>query len=136
MAEAKLSITTNDERGQKQHREVFMSYGLLNELIRVIGDPQRASTLELDADLAQFVLTIVLMPRTPTGKPAPEAENFELPGLEVEEAYRIFDWVKAHVLDFFVRRLRSSLQSIGERKELLAEIGSTLGGLSPSASNS
>lgn len=129
MSNDRLSITTINTEGQTESREVFCSYGLLNALVRVIGDPSRAASLELDPDLALEVLTLVLIPRSPTGKPLVPVDQFELPGLDVAEAYKIFDWVKGSVLNFFTARLGSTLTSITDRKIELAKLGSSLDGL-------
>lgn len=131
MPQDKLSVTVTTSDGKNEDREALMSYAMLNSLVRVIGDPTRATTIDLDPDLAQMVLITVLIPRGPTGKPSVPFEEFDLPGLDVEEAYKVIDWVKEHVLDFFVRRLKGSLQSIKEREDDLKELGSTLSGLKP-----
>jgi hypothetical protein len=118
MLDAKITV---------KDREILMSYGLLNELTKLVGDPNRAATLDLDPDLGMQVLVTVLAPRTTSGK----TEEFDMPELTPDEAYQVFDWVKAHVLDFFMKRLQSSLGAIEGRKEDLEKLGSLLSGLAP-----
>ena len=122
-----LSVTTDE--GQIEPRDAFMSYGLLNDLVRVVGDPNKASVIELDPELADVVVRLVLIPRSKTGKKMIDLTVFDPPGLTVGEAMKLFDWTKAHLLDFFTSRLGASLQSISDRKEKLAEIGSKVDGL-------
>ncbi len=128
-ADDHLRLSTIAEDGQISEQEILMSYGLLNDLVKVIGDPNVASTIELNADLADLVMRIVLVPRSKTGRPTALLTEFAPPGLTVEEAMKLFDWVKAHVLTFFVTRLKSSLQSIEDRKGAMLEIGSKVDGL-------
>jgi hypothetical protein len=118
MPDAKITV---------RDREILMSYGLLNELTKLAGDPNKAATLDLDPDLAMQVLLTVLTPRTTSGKP----EDFDMPELTPDEAYKVFDWAKAHLLDFFMKRLQSSLGAIEGRKADLEKLGSLLSGLAP-----
>lgn len=135
MVDDTLQISTTDAAGQTSSQTLFMSYGLLNELVRLAGDPTRASTIDIDPDLAQTVLFTVLLPRDPTGRSTVgSGETYVPPGVTVNEAYKIFDWVREHLLDFFAKRLQASLQSIEGRKEQLAQIGSSLDGLKASVS--
>lgn len=129
MSDDQLSITVTDDDGQTQTVEAFMSYGMLNDLVKVIGHPNKASALDLDPDLALMVLAIVLVPRSKSGKPQVKLTEFDPPGMSVEEAMKVFDWVKDHTLNFFAKRLEASLQSIKDRKADFKQIGSIVDGL-------
>jgi hypothetical protein len=83
--------------------------------------------LDLEPELAMQVLVTVLAPRSQSG----QCEDFVMPELTPDEAYQIFDWVKAHLLDFFMRRLQSSLGAIEGRRGDLEKLGSLLSGLAP-----
>lgn len=126
MKSDRITLKVITASGAVEEREIFMSYGLLNSLVRVLGDPSRTAALDLDPDLAEQVLLLVLIPRSPTGKPTVSFEEFELPGLDPEEAYKLFDWVKEAVLSFFVKRLRKTIDAIEEKKDDLASLGSSM----------
>lgn len=126
MKNDRITLKVTDSSGIVEEREIFLSFGLLNSLVRVLGDPSRTATLDLDPDLAELVLTVVLIPRSPTGKPTVSFDEFDLPGLDPEEAYKLFDWVKEHVLSFFVRRLKGTIDQIEEKKDDLANLGSSI----------
>ena len=125
----RVTISTIAEDGQIAEQEILMSFGLLNDLTKVVGDANQASMIELNPDLADLVMRISLVPRSKTGRPLIKLVEFDPPGLTVAEAMKLFDWVKAHVLSFFVNRLESSLQSIADRKEAMLAIGSKVDGL-------
>jgi hypothetical protein len=132
--EDKLEIQVLTSDSTSETRTVFMSYGLLNSLTGLIGDPDRAVMLETDPELCSTIVTAVFVPRTPSGKINVKLEDYDPPGLTTTEAEKLFDWVKGHVVDFFTRRLRSSLKLMEDRKDELKAIGSSLVGLSPAPS--
>lgn len=136
MSVDKLTVKTINEDGTIEDKDIFMSFALLNALVRVIGDPSRAATMDMDAELAQLVLTLVLVPRSPTGKPTVSFDDFDLPGLDPDEAFKVLDWVRENILNFFVSRLRTSLEVLEVRKDDLKSLGSLKAGLEVSASNS
>jgi hypothetical protein len=129
MNQPRLTIKVTTPENAAEDREIFMSFGLLNSLVRVLGDPSRTAAFDLDPDLAEQVILLTLIPRSATGKPIGKFEEFECPGLDPEEAFKLFDWVKGHVLDFFVRRLRGTIDQIVERKDDLGNLGSSMSGL-------
>lgn len=125
---SRIKVTIGSE-----DREIFMSFGLLNELARVVGDVNRTAAIDLDADLALEVMTLCLVPRDERGRP--QFKDFEIPAeLDPETAETILDWVKDHVLAFFIRRLKKTLNLIETNKPALTEIGSSLTGSASSLS--
>lgn len=117
--------------GQEDERELFMSFGLLNESVRLVGDLNRVAAIGLNPDLSVAILTAVLAVRDAKGR---VKDDFVLPEMSPETAEAILDWVKEHVLDFFIRRLRKTLTLVDQNAEELKAIGSSLTGLGSAAS--
>lgn len=117
-SEATFTLTLGHE-----DREVFMSYGLLNELSKVIGEPTAVGALGLDPELTEQVLGLVLTPRSKSGKPtgpAPELLDVEL---TLEQVDDLLTWVASHLLDFFIRNLSRADRLGKERKTELERLG-------------
>ena len=105
MADKTLSdrfpITINEEA-----RELFMSFGLLDELTRVVGDPARIGTVTLDPEFRQEFLTKLFAKRKKSGK-IEEQTDFDDLDVAVEELEAALVWAQEHVLSFFVRSFRN-----------------------------
>lgn len=89
-----------------QTRELFMSFGLLNVLTGIVGDPDRVVAIPLNRELRETVLREVLTERSKSGKPTggtPEIDDLEISVADVE---KILAWVAEHVLGFFMRALK------------------------------
>lgn len=127
----KLSITYNGEE-----RELFMSYGLLNELTKLVGSPEIAPSITVNEILRESVLMAVLAERKPTGKVVKAVEDIDDIEVSVEDVEKILDWATDAVLSFFVRSLGKMVQRVEDNKEVLEGLKSSLDGLvgSPSAS--
>lgn len=110
-------------------RELFMSFGLLNELASLVGGPEAVPNLSFDAQMSQTALFSVLVKRNKRGQPIDfeDEDDPVIPGdLSPETAEKILDWVAGHVLDFFVRRFANSVKLFGTQAAQLAEVGSSL----------
>lgn len=127
MPDPKIMINLIDA----EPREILCTFGLLNEFVRLAPDPNTAATIDLDPDRSLLILATALVPRSATGKPLVSISELEIPQLTPDEAFKLLDWVRGHLLSFFTNRLGASLQSINERKEDLEKIGSQLTGLAP-----
>jgi len=110
-------------------RELFMSFGLLNELTGLVGGPEAVPNLSFNPELSSQALFAVLVKRDKRGRPIDfdDEENPVIPAdLSPEAAEEIIDWVAAHVLDFFVRRFANSTKLFAKQAGQLAEVGSSL----------
>lgn len=122
------SETTNDVKppparhtiqlpGQEKGTEVFMSFGLLNELTPLVGGPERIAEFDFDPVLREHTIRLCVAPRDDRQK---IDENYQLPpGLELDEAEKLLDWVKGHVLNFFIRRLTKNIEMFETNTEAL-----------------
>jgi hypothetical protein len=101
-----LEITMGDQK-----REVFMSYGLLNELLILVGSLERVGIIGVDPTLRNDILTCVLTERDANGK----AQPFSFTGIRLSAAtvHTIIEWVGSHVIDFFLTQVENTLKVMG-----------------------
>lgn len=118
----------------EEEREIFMSFGLLNDLTRLVTDPSEVPRMLLDPELRDAVLKELLAERKKSGKvlkDLPDVEDIDADPGEIE---KLLDWTMEHVMAFFVRSLQKTAK-MGERHlETLKSLQSSLDGLNGSAS--
>lgn len=111
-----------------ESREIKMSYGLLDELARVIGDVDSIGGFSLVPEMREAVLNAVLAKRDHKGKIVSPVNFFEI-DLDTETANAILDWVAGHVLDFFLKRLTTAKTQVEARqKDISALMPTSAGG--------
>lgn len=115
-----------------EHPSVFMSFGLLNDLVRIVGDVNRIAAIGLDPDLSEEVIFACLAPRDARGRITDG--SFEPPNLPMQDAEAIMDFVSEHLLDFFMRRLQKTLAAAEKNKGQMEQLASLLNGTGSSAS--
>jgi hypothetical protein len=120
-----LSIKVYGADKQLVDGEITMTFGLLNTLVRTVGDLNRVGAMDIDPDLADEVVDELMVPRTATGKRNPPA-GYITPDLPVDQAHILFSWVKEHVLDFFLKRLTDTSSLMGRNQDQMKAIGSFL----------
>ena len=96
---AKLEVTLAGEK-----KSLFMSFGLLNELCRGIGDAQGALQVTANSQLRDFALMVVLSDRDEEGNVV-KPINVNRIEMSIEDGERLLDWVAQHATDFFVRTM-------------------------------
>lgn len=123
-----ITIKQNDE-----DRELFMSFGLLNELTRIIGDPSRVTQVALDPALRDEFLTALFAKRKKSGK-IEEAADIEDLDISYEDVEKALTWAQEHVMSFFVRSFRQ-IKAVTEKHEAeVTSLTSSLGGSKSSPS--
>lgn len=120
----KLSITF-----EGNDRDLLMSYGLLNELTKIVGSPEIAPQITVNHALREEILKAVLAERKPSGKIVKAIEDADDLDLSVEDAERVLDWATEAVLSFFVRSLDKMVRQAAENKDSLEALKSSLDGL-------
>lgn len=120
----KLSITVDGKE-----RELLMSYGLLNALTVIVGSPDVAPTIAVNADLREDVLKAVLAERKTSGKILKEVADVDDLEISISDVEKLLDWVMDHVMSFFVRSLDKMVQRVGAHKDGLAALKSSVAGL-------
>lgn len=105
-----ITIKQNDE-----DRELFMSFGLLNELTRIIGTPDRVPQVALDPNLRDEFLTALFAKRKKSGK-IEEAADIEDLDVSYEDVELVLRWAQEHVMSFFVRSFRQ-IKAVTDKHE-------------------
>lgn len=123
-----LSITLNGEE-----RELFMSFGLLNELTTIVQDPTRIGSVNLDPELRETFLTALFAKRKKSGK-IEEAIDFDDLDVSVEDVETAIEWATDHVLSFFVRSFKRIQQVTDNYKDEVTNLTSSLTGSQKSPS--
>jgi hypothetical protein len=124
-----ITIKFNNE-----DRDIFMSFGLLNDLTKLVSDPSEVPRILLDPDLRDAVLKELLAERKRSGKILKELPDVEDIDASPEDIEKLLDWTMEHVISFFVRSLKKTAQ-MGERHlETLKSLQSSLDGSNGSAS--
>lgn len=115
-------------------RELFMSFGLLNELSILIGDPGIIASVPVNPDMRKAVLMSCLAERKKSGKIERPVADFDDLDISIHDVEEILAWTMDHLMDFFVRSLKKVVQVTEAHKTDLASLGSSLGGSKASAS--
>lgn len=95
----RLKITINGEK-----RELFMSFGLLNEICRGVGDINGAVAIPTNAELRDYSLMVVLSLRDEEGNVQTPA-NLRTLDIRIDEAESLIGWISEHATDFFLRTM-------------------------------
>jgi hypothetical protein len=86
-------------------RELFMSFGLLNEICRGVGDMQGAIAIPTNAELRDYALIVVLSERNAETGEVEKACNLRTLDIPVDEAEELLIWISEHTTDFFLRTM-------------------------------
>lgn len=106
---------TIDVKLGAETREVKMSFGLLNEISRKVGDMDAIPEMALNADLRDEVLISLLSKRDSRGRITEEISFFELDATP-EQISVLIEWAGAHVADFFLTSLEKTKNLIEQRE--------------------
>jgi hypothetical protein len=104
MADAPVTKDTIDLTYNGRTKEVFMSFGLLNEISRAVGDVEQIGMISVDPDMRETVLKILLSERDEEGN---IVKNFNMitAKITMDEVNRLIEWVADNVFDFFLKAL-------------------------------
>ena len=109
-------------------REVLMSFTLLNQLVRAVGDFDNVGKIIVDHDLRDALLTIFIQVRDERGRHNPEEVlSLDDAGLSVDDALAALTFITEHVADFFVKQLKMQMETGEKHGELLQKISKALG---------
>lgn len=109
-------------------REILMSFGLLNEMTRIVQDPSRIGLMAIDPDLREEILYALLATRKPSGKvleKLADIDDIEADYLDIE---KLLAWAMEHTLAFFVRLLQSATTAAEKERTQMAGLVSSLTG--------
>lgn len=125
----KITIKLNGEE-----RELFMSFGLLNELATIVGDPARVPSIPVDADLREAVLMSCFAERKPSGKVIKDVEDYDDLDISIPDVEKTIDWAVEHLMSFFVRSLKKVVAVTKANEGDLKDLASFLAGSNASVS--
>ncbi|CCV12934.1 hypothetical protein MESS4_510101 [Mesorhizobium sp. STM 4661] len=115
-------------------RELFMSFGLLNELSILIGDPGQIAAVPVNPEMRRSILLACLAQRKKSGKVEKPVADFDDLDISISDVEAILAWTMDHLMDFFVRSLKKVVQVTETHKTDLASLASSLAGSPASAS--
>ena len=123
MSNEHITVTINDEE-----KELKMTFGLLNELSRRMGDVDALPELAVNAELRESVILACVVERDKRGKfKDAEATLYDY-DLSMEDSLRLLDWVGEHVADFFLKSMSSTKALIEKRQDQFQSLMPTLPG--------
>ncbi|ESY35768.1 hypothetical protein NKK48_01565 [Mesorhizobium sp. C386A] len=86
-------------------REIFMSFGLLNEITTLMGEPAAAASVYFNPELREKVLLTALHQRTKTGKIESRVVSLDDPDISVSDMEALLAWEVDHAIGFFTRSM-------------------------------
>lgn len=84
--------------------DVKMTFGLLNNLCRAIGDIDGVAQINTNPDVRDGVLVQLLSPRDARGKITSMIDPLTL-DIDIDDSIDLIDWAGDQVLDFFLKAL-------------------------------
>ncbi|MBN7759783.1 hypothetical protein JYP52_01425 [Nitratireductor aquibiodomus] len=108
-------------------REIFMSFGLQNEITTLMGDPAIAASTYFDPELREKVLLAALHERTKTGKIVSKAEELDDFDISVSDIEALLAWEVEHAIAFFARSMDRVKKLKGQLESLTADVSSLNG---------
>jgi acetolactate synthase small subunit len=106
-----LTVTIDGE-----DREIFMSYGLLTQLARILPSLDHVALVGVDHELRDSFLAALLAKRTKAGKVTEEV-SFDEVEISLEDVETLITWGQEHLLDFFLRAMRRSTDLVERRQK-------------------
>jgi hypothetical protein len=115
MTEIKLddhfSAGVNDELW-----EVKMSFGLLNELVRTVGDIEAVTEISFDIELRDALMIQIFSERDAKGRIKEDVNLFNL-DIKPDTVVDLLDWVGSHVTDFLLKQMLRSKEMMESRQD-------------------
>ena len=108
-------------------RDIKMTFGLLNELARIVGNAAQVTRVAVDQDLRDDFLECLLVERTPSGKRVGVADVEDL-GLAPGQVLKLIEWSSMHVMDFLLEALAVSTRVDGAIIPRMGLLGISSGG--------
>ena len=102
--------TSPDDMIMVGDREVFMSFGLLHELLAIVKDIPSVTLIAVEPQLRNDVVTAVLAERDENGK-ITTPFNFMSIKASIAEVQNMIAWVSEHLLDFFLGAIERNVRT-------------------------
>lgn len=114
-------------------KDIFMSFGLMNAITRVVGNVDNVASLVNDHDARDQILVELLSERTKGGKVVNKAVLDEI-DLDYNEVLSLLTWAQEHMVDFFMKSLTGVKNLVEANKEKIQDLVSFLTGSAASPS--
>lgn len=111
-----------------EDREIFMSFGLLNELSTLVDSPEQVAIIPLNPTLRSQVLGALFAKRKKSGK-IEQAVDIEDLDISIAHAEAAMAWAMEHLTAFFIRALRKVVEVTEKNKNDIRGLESSLDGL-------
>ncbi|TPJ51669.1 MULTISPECIES: hypothetical protein [unclassified Mesorhizobium] len=86
-------------------REIFMSFGLLNEITALMGEPATAASVYFAPKLREQVLLTALHDRAPSGKIKERLASLDDVEISASDMEGLLAWEVDHAIGFFTRSM-------------------------------
>lgn len=83
-------------------RTIKMSYGLLNELCKVVQGLEGAAELSVNNEIREEILIQILSTRNAQGEVTERYPVFNLTA-DIDEVVDLLDWAQGHIMDFLLK---------------------------------
>lgn len=103
--------------------EIFMSFGLLDELCRIVGEIDSVPFIGVSHEMRRQVLAAVFAERTKSGKIIKSVDWEDLE-LDPDTVIRLLAWVAEHVLNFFMLQLNTLKELTSKNEDQLKALQS------------
>lgn len=114
MSEVKLDDHfTITKGGEPCH--IKMTFGLLNELVRTIGDIEAVGEVSFDLELRNAVLNEIFAERDEMGAITEPVNLFKL-DVDPDAIVELLAWVGAHVTDFLLKQMVKTKEMMEARQ--------------------
>lgn len=87
-------------------RELFMSHGMLDALLRMVRDTDEIGEIYVDPDKRQAVLEALFAERSKSGRIITAVDVADL-DIDIEAIDGVLQWTVAHLSGFFIRSMNS-----------------------------
>lgn len=94
-------------------QEIFMSYGLLNRIARIINSVENVGLLLVDMNVQAISLCIALSTYDAKGKLVEEVDADSIM-LAPDESIQLIAWLTEHLTSFFLKSLRTGEQTVAQ----------------------
>ena len=108
-------------------REIFMSFGLLNEITTLMGEPATAASVYFDPALRVAVLLAALHVRSKTGKVEHQIKSLDELEIAPADMEALLAWEVEHAIAFFARSMERVVKMKGQLESLTSATSSLTG---------
>lgn len=103
------TLTVSLRNGQQ---ELFMSAGMIRELVHYVGTNEDFVKLWVDPSMQDMLMSVVFVPRDEKGKMLDEEFHIGQVQLGAMESKKVLNWIEGHILHFFISNAETAKKSL------------------------